>query len=284
MMVGGDVIMTMRAPDRPGLVADMTTALAAEGCDIRDAAVFGDRDTRTFFVRMHLAGAGADPARLAAATSPVASKLRADVRFYKQRQAMPIVVAVSRFGHCLSDLLHRWAAGSLPVEIAAVVSNHEEMRGLTEWHDVPFHYLPVAEGEKREQERRLLDVVAATGAELLVLARYMQVLSPDACAALDGRCINIHHSFLPSFVGAKPYHQAHLRGVKLIGATAHYVTAELDQGPIIEQDVRRVTHAALLEDLIAEGREVEARVLSRAVRWHAERRVFISGHKTIILS
>lgn len=282
--MNSEIIMTMRAPDRPGLVADMTTALAGAGCDIRDAVVFGDDDTGLFFVRMHLSGPGVDATGLAAATAPIAARLNANVVFTPLARPLPTLIAVSRFGHCLSDLLHRWRAGSLPIDIKGVVSNHEDMRELTAWHGIPFHHLPIAGGGKAAQEACFLETVRASGAELVVLARYMQVLSAEACAALAGRCINIHHSFLPSFAGASPYTQAHERGVKLIGATAHYVTTELDDGPIIEQDVRRVTHAASIEELAAEGREVEARVLARAVRWHAERRVFICGRKTIVLA
>jgi formyltetrahydrofolate deformylase len=276
--------MTLRAPDRPGLVADMTTALAAAGADIRDAIVFGDDETGLFFVRMHLSGSSIGADRLAEAARPVAIERKAAVAFSPIGRLTPTVIAVSKYGHCLADLLHRWRAGSLPIDIRAIVSNHDDLRRFADWSGVPFHHLPIRSGDKAAQEAQLLDVFAESGAELLVLARYMQVLSAKACAALAGRCINIHHSFLPSFAGARPYHQAHERGVKLIGATAHYVTTELDDGPIIEQDVRRVTHASAIADLVAEGREVEARVLARAVRWHAERRVFICGRKTIVLA
>jgi formyltetrahydrofolate deformylase len=192
------------------------------------------------------------------------------------------MIAVSRLGHCLLDLIYRTEIGNLPIEIVGVVSNHQALREQTEWHGLSFHHLPI-EGDKISQEARLRGVFEETGAELLVLARYMQVLSAGLAADLMGRCINIHHSFLPSFAGAKPYHQAYARGVKIIGATAHYVTADLDEGPIIEQDVLRVTHATGPEEMIAAGREIEASVLARAVRWHAERRVFLDGNRTVVL-
>jgi formyltetrahydrofolate deformylase len=194
----------------------------------------------------------------------------------------PTVIAVSKFGHCLNDLLHRWSSGELPIDVRAVVSNHEDMRALVEWHKVPFHHLPVDPDNRPAQEARLLGVMEETGAELLVLARYMQILSDETSARLAGRCINIHHSFLPSFKGAKPYHQAHRRGVKIIGATAHYVTADLDEGPIIEQGVERVDHEADPQELVAMGRDIESVVLARAVKWHAERRILCNGSRTVV--
>jgi len=195
---------------------------------------------------------------------------------------MRVLIAVSKFGHCLIDLIHKQEIGQLPIEIVGVVSNHDTMRKTVEWHNLPYHHLPMTNG-KEAQEARFMDLVTSTGAELTVLARYMQILSDDFSQWLDGRCINIHHSFLPSFKGAKPYHQAHVRGVKLIGATAHIVTADLDEGPIIEQDVRRVDHAVTADDMVAIGREIEASVLSRAVGWHAEHRIFKNGSKTVVL-
>jgi formyltetrahydrofolate deformylase len=193
-----------------------------------------------------------------------------------------VLIAVSRFGHCMNDLLHRWKSGQLHIDIPAVVSNHEDLRDLVEWHGIPYHYLPVTKESKADQERRFLDLVDAHDVDLVVLARYMQVLSQDLSAALSGRCINIHHSFLPSFKGARPYQQAHGRGVKLIGATAHYVTEHLDEGPIIEQEVVRVDHTHTGEELVRLGRDVETVVLARAVRWHCERRVFMNDHKTVV--
>jgi formyltetrahydrofolate deformylase len=194
---------------------------------------------------------------------------------------MRVLIAVSKFGHCLVDLIHKQETGQIPIEIVGIVSNHEDMRKTAEWHGLPYYHLPMTEG-KQAQEQRFLDIVDSTGAELTVLARYMQILSDELCTRLGGRCINIHHSFLPSFKGAKPYHQAHGRGVKIIGATAHFVTADLDEGPIIEQDVRRVRHSTSADEMVAIGRETEASVLSRAVRWHAEHRIFLNGNKTVV--
>ena len=197
---------------------------------------------------------------------------------------MRIVLMVSKFGHCLNDLLYRTRIGALPVDIAAVVSNHTDLRDLTESYGVPFHHIPVTRDTKAEAERQLLDLVEKEDVELVVLARYMQVLSDQLCTALSGRVINIHHSFLPSFKGAKPYHQAHARGVKLIGATAHYVTADLDEGPIIEQEVARVTHDVSPDQLVALGRDVECQALARAVKWHSEHRVLLDGSRTVVFA
>jgi formyltetrahydrofolate deformylase len=193
-----------------------------------------------------------------------------------------LLIAVSKFGHCLYDLLHRWRAGLLPVEIVGVVSNHDDMRSFVEWNGITYHHLPVNKADKAGQEARLLALTE--GVDLVVLARYMQILSPELCDALSGRCINIHHSFLPSFKGAKPYHQAHARGVKIIGATAHYVTTDLDEGPIIEQGVERVNHAQSPEDLVTIGRDIECAVLARAVTWHVEHRLVVNGHRTVVFN
>jgi formyltetrahydrofolate deformylase len=195
-----------------------------------------------------------------------------------------VLIAVSKFGHCLNELLYRWRTGLLPVDIACVMSNHEDMRSFVEWNGVPYVHLPVDKTNKAEQEAAFLGLIDNHNADLVVLARYMQILSDDLARQLEGRCINIHHSFLPSFKGAKPYHQAHARGVKIIGATAHYVTSDLDEGPIIEQDVQRVHHGLTPEQLVAIGQDIEARVLARAVTWHAERRVIINGGKTVVFS
>jgi formyltetrahydrofolate deformylase len=193
-----------------------------------------------------------------------------------------VLIAVSKFGHCLYDLLHRWKSGLLPVEIVGVVSNHDAMRSFVEWNGLPFHLFPVTKDTKAEQEAQVLALADELAVDLVVLARYMQILSPDLCAQLSGRCINIHHSFLPSFKGAKPYHQAFERGVKIIGATAHYVTTDLDEGPIIEQGVQRVDHGHTPDDLVRMGQEIECSVLARAVVWHAERRILINGVKTVV--
>ena len=192
------------------------------------------------------------------------------------------LIMVSKFGHCLNDLLYRWSTGSLQIEIPAIVSNHRDFEPLAQMYGIPFHHIPVTPETKDDAEQRLLRMVDDLGIHLVVLARYMQVLSDDACKALSGHAINIHHSFLPSFKGARPYHQAHARGVKLIGATAHYVTSDLDEGPIIEQDVQRVDHNFTADQLVAAGRDVESQVLSRAVRWHSETRVMLNGPKTVV--
>ncbi|GAB4570738.1 MAG: formyltetrahydrofolate deformylase [Rhodothalassiaceae bacterium] len=278
-----DYVLLMRSPDRPGILARVTGFLYERGADIRDAAQFGDPSTGLFFVRLHFrlpTGSDIEPVRRDFASLAAPLEIEWVIRRWERR--LPVMIAVSKAGHCLNDLLHRWQAGSLPIEILGVVSNHETQRALVEWHGLPFHHMPVTPDSRPAQEKALLALFESSGAELLVLARYMQILSPGMCAALSGRCINIHHSFLPSFKGARPYHRAYDMGVKLIGATAHYVTHDLDEGPIIEQDVRRVTHAHTPEDLVAIGRETEASVLARAVKWHAERRIMLNGRKTVV--
>lgn len=274
-------VLRFRAPDQPGIIARVAPFVASHGGDIRSATVYGDPDTASFFCRMELASPIERDA-LAEDFAPVAAELSLDWDLMDLGRKMRVLVAVSKFGHCLVDLIHKMEIGQLPVEIVGVVSNHEAMRKTVEWHGLPYHHLPMADG-KPAQEARFLDLIRETGAELTVLARYMQILSDGFAAALDGRCINIHHSFLPSFKGAKPYHQAHGRGVKLIGATAHFVTGDLDEGPIIEQDARRVDHSVTADEMVAIGREIEASVLSRAVRWHAEHRIFQNGGKTVVL-
>jgi formyltetrahydrofolate deformylase len=278
---GVTLVLSFSAPDQPGIVARVSSCVAALGCDIRDAQVHGDAASGLFFVRLELVSP-VNREEVAAALAPVARSLRLDWQLQPSGRKVRTLIAVSRFGHCLVDLIHRTEIGMLPIEIAGVVSNHESMRERVEWHGLRYHHLPVS-ADKPVQEDAIRELMQAVGAELLVLARYMQVLSTGFAAELRGRCINIHHSFLPSFAGAKPYHRAHERGVKIIGATAHYVTAELDEGPIIEQDVRRVTHAASPEAMVAAGREVEASVLARAVQWHAEQRVFLDGNRTVVL-
>ena len=276
-----DLVLRFRAPDRPGIVARIGSAIAAEGGDIREAQVYGDEATGGFFVRMAIATEHSRDA-LAAVLFPMADAMGLEWSLNDSAHKLRVLIAVSKFGHCLVDLIHKTETGQLPIEIVSVVSNHEAMRKTVEWHGLTYHHLPMNDG-KVAQEAAFLELIGSTGAELTVLARYMQILSDDFAARLLGRCINIHHSFLPSFKGAKPYHQAHARGVKLIGATAHYVTPDLDEGPIVEQDVRRVSHAVTADEMVAIGREVEASVLSRAVRWHAEHRVFMNGSKTVVL-
>ena len=278
-----EFVMQLRCPDRPGILATVTPALASFGCDIREAAVYGDPATGTFFVRMHLASPEKSKLALEEAFAPIARELSLEATFYDLSRKLRVLVAVSKFDHCLVDLFHKTKIGALPIEIVGVVSNHPDLEPLAAWHETPFHYLPITKDTKPQQEAAFFGLVQDTKAELVALARYMQILSNDLTEKLSGRCINIHHSFLPSFKGAKPYHQAHDRGVKIIGATAHYVTADLDEGPIIEQEVRRVTHATTANEMVEIGREVEASVFSRAIKWHAEHRVFLNDGKTVVL-
>ncbi|MGH8506965.1 MAG: formyltetrahydrofolate deformylase [Stenotrophobium sp.] len=278
-----DFILTFRSPDRPGILAAVTACAYKKGCDIRDAQQFGDVDTKSFIIRMHLSvPATLNEDALRAAFTPVARELDLSWSLRLWGRKVRTLIAVSKYGHCLHDLLHRWRSGLLHTDIIGVISNHEDFRSLTEWYGVPFHHLPVTAETRPQQEAKILRLIESTQADLLVLARYMQVLSEDLCRAIDGRCINIHHSFLPSFKGASPYKRAFERGVKLVGATAHYVTSDLDEGPIIEQDVVRVSHAMNADEITNLGGEVEARVLARAVRWHVEHRVILNGSKTIV--
>ena len=274
-------VLRFRSPDRPGIIAAIAPLLAGRGCDIRAAQVYGDPATGTFFSRMELASP-LEMNALAEAITPTATALDLDWELKDLARKQRVLIAVSRFGHCLIDLIHKQEIGQLPIEIVGIVSNHDELRRTVDWHRLPFHHLPMG-GGKDSQEAEFREIIERTGAELIVLARYMQILSPQFSAQLEGRCINIHHSFLPSFKGARPYQQAHARGVKIIGATAHFVTADLDEGPIIEQDVRRVSHAVTADEMVEIGREIEASVLSRAVRWHAEHRIFVNGNKTVVL-
>jgi formyltetrahydrofolate deformylase len=283
----GDVayILTLTCADRVGIVAGVAGFLAERDGFILDSQQYADLATGRFFMRVVFAAGGPsfpDEAPLRAAFTEQAERLGLLWALQPASQRPRILIAVTSGSHCLSDLLHRWEARVLPVEIAGVVSNRPDLERLTARHGVPFHHLPVADSNRAEQEDAILDLMASSGSELLVLARYMQILSPALVERLAGRCINIHHSFLPGFKGARPYHQAHARGVKLIGATAHFVTADLDEGPIIEQAVERVDHRANVEDLIRIGRDIEAQVLARAVSWLGERRVFLNGHKTVI--
>jgi formyltetrahydrofolate deformylase len=277
-------ILTITCPDGPGIVAAVTGMLSANGANITEAAQYGDPDTGRFFQRIVFTpGPGiAREAGFAAAFAPVAERFGMDWTLHDEGARAKAVIAVSKIGHCLADLLHRQHSGDSAIDICAVVSNHEDMRGLVEWHGIPYHYLPVTAETKPRQEEKILAVIEEAGAELLVLARYMQILTAPTGEKLAGRCINIHHAFLPGFKGARPYHRAHERGVKLIGATAHYVTPDLDEGPIIEQAVERVDHTHTPADLIAVGRDIECAVLARAVRWHAERRVLLNGIKTAV--
>lgn len=282
-MPPSQLVLKMRCPDRPGILAAVTPLLKELGCDIREAAVYGDPQTEVFFVRMHVASGRFDRDGLSSELRKTVDDLALDWSLDSLQDRMRVLIAVSKFDHCLTDILHKWRIGGLKIDIVGVVSNHDVLRGEVESRGLDFHHLPITKQTKPRQEAAFRDLIDETGAELVVLARYMQILSDDFSARLAGRCINIHHSFLPSFKGAKPYHQAHARGVKLIGATAHYVTEALDEGPIVEQDVRRVSHATTPQDMIAIGREVEASVLSRAIKWHAEHRVFLNGLRTVVL-
>ncbi|MEW2610728.1 formyltetrahydrofolate deformylase [Streptomyces sp. NPDC047880] len=278
-------VLTLSCPDRKGIVHAVSSYLFMTGCNIEDSQQFGDHDTGLFFMRVHFsADAPVTVEKLRASFAAIGDSFQMDWQINRGDQKMRILLMVSKFGHCLNDLLFRARTGALPVEIAGVVSNHTDFAELVGSYNIPFHHIPVTKDTKAEAEGRLLDIVREEGVELVVLARYMQVLSDDLCKALSGRIINIHHSFLPSFKGAKPYHQAHARGVKLIGATAHYVTADLDEGPIIEQEVERVGHDVTPDGLVAIGRDVECQALARAVKWHAERRILPNGRRTVIFA
>lgn len=285
-MTTGRFILTLQCPDAVGIVAAVSGFLAGRGFSIEESNQFHDLPRDAFFMRTAFSGPAqaGDVLAISAAFEPIAQRFGMIWRFYDTAEHPRIVVAVSRIGHCLFDLLHREQTGWLGGEIAAIVSNHEDMAPIALWRDKPYHQVEVTPATKADAEARMLAVMEETGAELLVLARYMQVLMPESCAKLAGRCINIHHSFLPSFKGAHPYTQAHARGVKIIGATAHYVTPDLDEGPIIEQAVARVAHHHTPKDFVEMGRDLECQVLARAVRWHLERRVIITGAKTVVFA
>ncbi len=287
-----EFILTLACRDTTGIVYAVSGLLYQAGCNIIDSQQFGDVEgddaTGLFFMRVHFAAPDhlADVATLDKLFSHVRTQHGMDARFHAVDQRARLLLMVSNHGHCLNDLLFRWKSGQLAVDIPAIVSNHATYAALAESYGIPFHHLPLPAGAdaaaKRAQEQQIEAIVERERIDLVVLARYMQILSPEFCQVLKGRAINIHHSFLPSFKGAKPYFQAHARGVKLIGATAHYVTADLDEGPIIEQDVERVDHAMSAEEITAVGRDVECVVLARAVRWHVERRVLMNGHKSVV--
>ncbi len=282
-MSSGNFVLTLSCADQPGIVAAITTELAALRANIAESNQFWDRETGRFFMRLAFTapdGLGRDA---------IETALKAPIERFDMKTALSdesrrkrVVILVSKFDHTLLHLLYQIRVGWLDAEVAAIISNHQDARKIAEDAGLPFHYLPVTKETKAEQEARVLDIVQETKADLVVLARYMQVLSDNLSTRLFGRAINIHHSFLPSFKGAKPYHQAHERGVKIIGATAHYVTPELDEGPIIEQETARVTHAMSPDDLVAAGRDIESRVLARAVKLHLENRVMLNGKKTVV--
>jgi formyltetrahydrofolate deformylase len=277
-------ILTLSCRDRPGLVHAVSTFLVEHGGDILESQQFDDRLEGLFFMRVQfdVADDGWDEARLRTDFAQVAEAWQMSWQLDPAATPVRTLLLVSRFDHCLNDLLLRQRLGSLNIEVPAIVSNHPDLAPIAQAYGVPFHHVPVTPATKPAAEQRLLELVAEHQADLVVLARYMQILSDDLCRKLEGWAINIHHSFLPGFKGAKPYHQAHERGVKLIGATAHYVTGDLDEGPIIEQDVARVDHALTPEELVAVGRDVEAQVLARAVKWHSEHRVMLNGHRTVV--
>jgi formyltetrahydrofolate deformylase len=274
--------LTLSCPDRLGLVHAVSGFLLERSANIEEAAQYNDTSTGLFFMRVQFACREPGFDALKAQLADFAAPLQLQWRLHAQAEPMRTVILVSKEGHCLNDLLFRWKSGLLPLDIRAIISNHREFYQLAASYNVPFHHLPVTAATRTQMEAKQMEIISSEGAELVVLARYMQILSNDLCQKLSGRAINIHHSFLPSFKGAKPYYQAHERGVKLIGATAHYVTADLDEGPIIEQDVARVDHSKTVEDLTALGRDTESQVLARAVKWHSEHRVLINGHKTVI--
>ena len=278
-----DYILTLSCPDRTGIVHRVTGLLFESGCNIADAQQFGDVESQRFFLRVHFdAPAAEDMETLEEGFASLAEVFGMDWKIHDAQRRARLMVLVSKQGHCLNDLLFRAHSRQLPVDIAGVVSNHDEFSALAASYGVPFHHLPVSATNKTTQEQQIIALVERERIDLVVLARYMQILSPELCDALAGRAINIHHSFLPSFKGAKPYHQAHQRGVKIIGATAHYVTRDLDEGPIIEQDVARVDHAMNPKELVRVGSDTESQVLARAVRRHVEHRILLNGHRTVV--
>ena len=278
-----EYVITLVCANRPGIVAAVSQFLADHACDIRNSHQFDDQDR--FFIRVVFRRLEASPpaASIERWFTPIAEKFGMEWTMRPLDHRKRVLIMVSRFDHCLADLLYRWRIGELAMDVAAIVSNYpRDTYAHLDMHDIPFHHIPVTRDTKAAAEAALLEVVRETQTDLVVLARYMQILSDDMANYLSGRCINIHHSFLPGFKGAKPYHQAFERGVKLIGATAHFVTADLDEGPIIEQDVERITHADTPDDLVRKGRDIERRVLARAVRYHLADRVMVNGHKTVV--
>ena len=279
-----EYVLTLSCPDRPGIVAAVASYLASSGCNITESQQFDDRHTGQFFMRVNVEAV--EGARsldgLREGFDSVGTQFGMEWSLWDARAPYRTLIMVSKFGHCLNDLLYRWKSGALNMEIPAIVSNHPDMEPLARSYGIPYHHIPVTPDTKPEAESALLKLVDDLDIHLVVLARYMQVLSDELATRMSGRIINIHHSFLPSFKGAKPYHQAFARGVKLVGATAHYVTADLDEGPIIEQDVIRVDHRMVADEIVRAGEEVEARVLTRALRWHCDSRVFLAGDRTVV--
>ncbi|MGY4298720.1 formyltetrahydrofolate deformylase [Bradyrhizobium sp. i1.4.4] len=277
-----DFILTFSCPDRSGIVHAVSGFLATRGCNIRDSAQFSDRSVEKFFMRVSFDAQDTALTNLQSEFSEIGASFGMTWEFHDCKSRPRVLIMVSKAGHCLNDLLFRHSSGRLPIDIPLVVSNHQDLYRLASSYDIPFLHMPITTGTKPTQEAKLLELMELERIDVIVLARYMQVLSDNLCQKISGRIINIHHSFLPSFKGARPYHQAHSRGVKLIGATAHYVTSDLDEGPIIEQDVLRVDHSLTPDDLTAIGKDVEATVLARAVKLHAENRILMNGDRTVI--
>lgn len=279
------LILTLSCVDKPGIVARVTGNLYEAGANILEAQQFDDAQSGRFFMRVVLDPGSGNGDTLRSAFAPVAEQFGMEWTMRDSSIKRRTVLMVSKFDHCLGDLLYRVRIGELPMDVVAIISNHpKEALSISLLDGIPYHHLPITKDTKPQQEAQIKAIVTETGAELVVLARYMQILSDDLASFLNGRCINIHHSFLPGFKGAKPYHQAHERGVKLIGATAHYVTSDLDEGPIIEQDVERISHRDTPEDLVRRGRDIERRVLARAVSYHLESRIILNAKKTVIFS
>ena len=277
-------ILTITCPDTVGIVAAVAGYLRDQNFFVEESSHYGDRDTGNFFSRTRFSANGESWSEdeFRAGFNAISEKFKMQWEVHSTSKLPRVIIMVSKHDHCLNDLLYRYRTGTLCMEIAAVVSNHDDLRSLVEWHKVPYHHIPVTPDTKLAAEQQLIEMIAETDTDVIVLARYMQVLSDQLCARLPGQIINIHHSFLPGFKGARPYHKAHERGVKLIGATAHYVTCDLDEGPIIEQMVERVDHTCDVNDLTAVGRDVEAITLARAVKYHIEQRVFLNGLRTVV--
>ena len=283
MNPGAEHVLLISSKDRKGIVAAVANSIVSQDCNIVESAQYGDPVTGRFFMRVAVSGpADMTVDKFSEAFTPVATAFRLDWRIHDLRKKLRAMIMVSQGGHCLNDLLYRTSTNRLPIDVTSIVSNHTTWQRRAEHESVPFHHLPITPENKLEQEAKLLAMVEDQQVDLIILARYMQVLSDQLCRKLDGRVINIHHSFLPGFKGAKPYHRAYDRGVKMVGATAHYVTADLDEGPIISQDVSIVDHADTVEDLIAQGQDTESRVLARAVKLHSEHRVLLNGNRTIV--
>ncbi|MCP2050104.1 UNVERIFIED_ORG: formyltetrahydrofolate deformylase [Paenarthrobacter nicotinovorans] len=282
-MTDSAFVVTLSCPDRPGIVHAVAGALLGAGCNIADSQQYGSPTTGNFFMRVE-ATTSSTQTELTAALQPVAETFGMTWQINPVGRKVRTIILCSKDAHCLNDLLFQQRTGTLPIEVPAIVSNHRDLEELADFYGIPFHHIPVTAETKPQAEAQLLKLIAEHDVELTVLARYMQVLSNDLCTELNGKAINIHHSFLPSFKGAKPYHQAHARGVKIIGATAHYVTADLDEGPIIEQEVIRVDHARTAAQFVQMGRDVEGRTLAQAVQWHAEHRVLLDGTRTVVFN